>query len=190
MRKAIIFKGIDNSDEVNLIHNNQIIGTCEKNQVLIKKYCEEKIVENVYGNYVSLDLLGIIEELNNDKWCFLDTEDSKNFIFNYDRNEKINKIKNYEYLPPLNTTLNKNNESKETVIQDYHLVIIKNQPTIENNLPEYSVNKVADCFVNPLLKDLNDIIKELCFGRPAYVQKYLNQALRNINNETAVDCKF
>lgn len=63
----------------------------------------------------------------------------------------------------------------------FHLVIIENESTVTNNLPSHSVYKVADCFVNPLLKDITIALKELCYGRPSNIQKVLNKAIEEID---------
>jgi len=69
-----------------------------------------------------------------------------------------------------------------------HLVIVDNggQP-INSDTQHYEVMSVADCFINPSLKDLNTIIKEICYNRPASVQILLNEALDKIKNKTIVD---
>lgn len=72
-----------------------------------------------------------------------------------------------------------NMNTKEEV--NYHLVIVKNDSNVYNNLPSHSVFEVADCFVNPLLKDIADCLRELSFGRPTEVQEVLREAMEKIN---------
>ena len=64
----------------------------------------------------------------------------------------------------------------------YHKVIIENpHPTLDNP-NEASVAKVADCFVNPVLKDIKNCLKELKYGRPDNVQSAIDLALEAIIN--------
>ena len=69
-----------------------------------------------------------------------------------------------------------------------HLVIVDNgKQSINSNTQQYEVMSVADCFINPSLKDLNTIIKEICYNRPASVQILLNEALDKIKSKATAD---